>query len=70
MKKTIGIILILIGIAMFVFTGFSFETEETVIDAGPLQLNTTKENNIDWPPYAGGIAIVAGIVLLLVGRRK
>ncbi|GGF45097.1 hypothetical protein [Echinicola rosea] len=68
--KLIGIILIIIGIAMFTFTGFSFKTEETVIDAGPIAINKTEDNNIGWPPYAGGIAIASGIILLAISRKK
>ncbi|AGA79236.1 hypothetical protein [Echinicola vietnamensis] len=68
--KLTGFILIIIGIAMFIFTGFSFTTEETVIDAGPLKVNKTEENDIGWPPYAGGIAIAGGIILLAISRKK
>ncbi|SNS28637.1 hypothetical protein SAMN06295967_106175 [Belliella buryatensis] len=68
--KTLGIILIVAGIAMFLFSGFSFNTEENIIDAGPIQVNKTKENKLNWPNYAGGISIAAGLVVLLVGRKK
>lgn len=54
---------------MFIIPSISFNTEETVIDAGPIQVNKTNENKLSWPNYAGGIAIIAG-VLVLVGTRK
>ncbi|MCH7396868.1 hypothetical protein MM213_00510 [Belliella sp. R4-6] len=68
--KALGIILIVAGIAMFVFSGFSFNTEENIIDAGPIQVNKEKENNVSWPNYAGGISVAAGIIVLLAGRKK
>ena len=68
--KLIGIILIIAGIAMFLVTGISYTTEETVIDAGPLEVSAENEESLNWPPYAGGIAVIAGFVLLAVGKKK
>tara|TARA_R110002074_G_scaffold130983_1_gene273085 strand:+ start:254 stop:463 length:210 start_codon:yes stop_codon:yes gene_type:complete len=68
--KFLGIILIIVGTVMFLITGISYTTEETIIDAGPLKISTDKENDLNWPPYAGGIAIVAGFVLMTVGKKK
>ncbi|SHN32292.1 hypothetical protein SAMN04488057_12023 [Cyclobacterium lianum] len=68
--KIIGIILIVAGIVMFLVTGISYTTEETVIDAGPIEVNAESEESVNWPPYAGGIAVIAGFVLLAVGRKK
>jgi len=68
--KTLGVILIVIGVVMLIVTGFSYTTEETVIDAGPLELNAEKEESVNWPPYAGGIALVAGVILVVADRKK
>ena len=68
--KTLGVILIVIGVVMLIVTGFSYTTEETVIDAGPLELKADKEESINWPPYVGGISLVAGIVLLVASRKR
>ncbi len=63
-------ILIVIGIVMLIVTGFSYTTEETVIDAGPLELNAEKEESVNWPPYAGGAALVAGIILVVASKKR
>ncbi len=68
--KTLGIILIVIGIAMLIFRGFSFTKEKKLIDAGPIELNTKEKKNVSWPMYAGGIAVAAGVIVLLAGRNK
>lgn len=68
--KTFGIVLIVIGIAMLIFRGFSFTKEKKLIDAGPIELNTKEKKNVSWPMYAGGIAVAAGVIVLLAGRNK
>jgi len=68
--KILGTILIVIGIAMFFFSGFSFNTEKNIIDAGPIQVNKTEKNVINWPNYAGGISVIAGLIILVMDRKK
>ena len=68
--KVIGIVLIIIGIFMFVFRSFSFTQEKKVIDLGPLQVNRQEEKTIGWPVYAGAIAVIAGIALVVLDRRQ
>lgn len=62
--------MIVIGIAMLIFRGFSFTKEKKLIDAGPIELNTKEKKNVSWPMYAGGIAVAAGVIVLLAGRNK
>lgn len=68
--KTLGVILIVLGIVMLIVTGFSYTTEETVIDAGPIEVNAEKEESINWPPYAGGAALIAGLVMVVASRKR
>jgi hypothetical protein len=68
--RTVGIVLIVLGIAMLLFRGFSVQTEEKVIDVGPLEVNKKENKWVGWPVYAGGIAIVAGLVMVIADRKK
>lgn len=68
--KIFGIILIVIGVIMFIMTGISYTTEETIIDAGPIEVSAEKENQINWPPYAGGAALISGLVLVALSRKR
>ena len=68
--RTVGIILIVVGIAMLLFRGFSVKTKEKVIDVGPLEVNKKESKWIGWPVYAGGIAIVAGLIMVVADRKK
>jgi uncharacterized BrkB/YihY/UPF0761 family membrane protein len=68
--KIFSIVLIIAGIAMLLFTSFSFTTQEKVVDAGPIQISADKENEVNWPVYAGGIVLAAGVILLVVDQKK
>jgi hypothetical protein len=68
--KAAGIILIVAGILMYVFGKVSFTKEKKVVDIGPVEINKQEKKTFDWPDYAGGIAVVAGVVVLLASRKK
>jgi hypothetical protein len=68
--KTIGIILLVIGIIMTVFTGFTLITEKEVVDIGPIEIDKEEKTPIYWSPVTGGILAVAGVVILVIGRSK
>jgi uncharacterized membrane protein len=70
MNKTVGLILIIIGIAMLVWTGFSYTKKEKVVDAGPIQISADKEKSVNWPPYVGGIILVAGVFVFVASKKK
>ena len=68
--KTAGWILMVIGIVMILIKGFSVPVEKKVIDAGPIQVNKTENKWIGWPTYAGGIILIAGVVLIVAAKKK
>ncbi|MES2565867.1 MAG: hypothetical protein V4565_03310 [Bacteroidota bacterium] len=67
--KGLGIGLIVIGVALMIFTGINFTTKENVVDLGPLEINKEKNHPIKWSPIIGGIILVSGIVVLLVKKK-
>lgn len=69
MKKTLGIILIAVGIIMMVYTGFNYITKEKVVDLGPIEINAEKSHTIQWTPIAGMILIVGGIVVIALDKK-
>ena len=68
--RALGIILVVVGIAMLIFRGFSMTTEKKVIDAGPIEVNKKENKWVGWPVYTGAIAIVAGLIFIAADRRK
>jgi hypothetical protein len=66
-----GIVLIILGLVGILWGGFSWTQEKTVVDVGPFKATTQEHKTIPFPPVAGGIALVAGVVLLVLpGRRR
>ncbi|MBN2637156.1 MAG: hypothetical protein JXR61_12870 [Prolixibacteraceae bacterium] len=70
MKKTVGIVLIVIGIVMVAYTGFNYVTKEKVADLGPIEINKEKNNTVQWSPVVGIILIVGGITVMIIDKKK
>jgi len=70
MNRNLGTILIVIGAAMLIWTGFTYTKKEKVIDAGPLQVSVDKKEKVNWPPYLGAILLVGGIVIVVTGKKS
>jgi UDP-N-acetylmuramyl pentapeptide phosphotransferase/UDP-N-acetylglucosamine-1-phosphate transferase len=68
--KIAGIILIVMGALALAYHGIRYTTREKLIDIGPLKVTAAERKTIPLPPVVGGVAIVAGIALILVERRK
>jgi hypothetical protein len=68
--KLLGIIFIILGVLVLVYQGIRYTTHEKLIDIGSLHVTTTEKKTIPLPPIVGGIAVIAGIVLILAERRK
>jgi drug/metabolite transporter (DMT)-like permease len=69
MNKTIGLILIILGILMIVWTGFTYTKKEKIVDAGPLQISADRQKTVNWPPYLGAILIVGGVVIVATAKK-
>lgn len=70
MNRTTGLVLIVIGAILLVWTGFTYTKKEKVVDAGPIQISADKQKTVNWPPYAGGIILVAGVVVLVFSKKS
>jgi hypothetical protein len=68
--KTAGIIILIIGLIMTLYTGFTYVTKEKVVDLGELEITKDNEHNVRWQPYLGIGMIVIGGVVLILDRKK
>ncbi len=65
-----GIILILIGVILLSYVGvIQFRTQHSVVDAGPIHVTREETHTIPLPPIVGGVALIAGIALMLGSSR-
>lgn len=68
MSRTVGVILIVLGIIGLAYGGFTYTTKEKVIDIGPIEATRDKTHSVPLPPIAGAIALVGGIAILMTKR--
>ena len=63
----LGIVLLAIG-AFVIFRGARYSSREDVLKVGDVKASVESKKAV--PTWAGGVAIVAGIVLLAAGMRR
>ncbi len=63
MKKT-GIVIIIIGLLLTIFTAFTFFTREKVVDLGQVEITANKRHHMKWSPLVGiAVMAVGGVIL-------
>ncbi len=67
--KPFGILILVIGLLMMIYTGFTYFTTERVVDIGSLHINKEKSHFVSWPPIIGALLFLGGLVMLL-NRKK
>ena len=68
----VGIVLIILGVAVLAYHGINitYTTREKVLEIGPLEATKKTEKTIPLPPLLGGVALAAGIVLVIMGSKR
>jgi hypothetical protein len=67
--RTLGIVIVVIGIMMIVYTGFDFITTERLVDLGPVRIDKERNNFIQWPPVVGIVLLIGCIVTIAMDKR-
>lgn len=70
MATVVGIVLIVLGVIGLALGGITYTTREKVVDIGPIEATAEKRERIPLPPIAGGLALAAGVVLVIAGNRR
>lgn len=67
--KLLGIVLIVLGLVGVIYGGVSWTKKETILDAGPLEISTSRRESVPLPPIVGALLLVGGVVLVMKGGR-
>jgi len=63
----IAILLIVFGAIVLIVGGISYVKDRDKVDLGVATVTTERRGFV--PPWVGGVALLAGVVLLFAGRR-
>ncbi|ANX03637.1 hypothetical protein [Immundisolibacter cernigliae] len=69
-QRLAAIVLIVAGALGLAYGGFSYTRETHEADLGPLHMSVAEKKRVNVPVWAGVGAIVAGGLLLVVGRKS
>ena len=68
--RILALVLIVVGALMLASPVISYTTRDKVVDLGPIEVTQEDKHRIPVPPILGGIAVVAGLALLVTGGRR
>jgi hypothetical protein len=66
-QALIGIVLVVLG-AFILFRGMSYSDRDEVLKVGDVEASVESKKAV--PAWAGGAALVAGIVLIAAGMKR
>ncbi len=68
-SKVVGLILLVGGALALAFGGFSYTKNTSAVKVGPVELAVKEKESVNVPLWAGVAAVVAGGLLLAVGKK-
>lgn len=68
--KVAGIALIIAGILGLAYGGFSYTKDTQEVKLGPLEFSVKEKKTVSIPVWAGVAAIVAGGLMLVMGKKQ
>ncbi len=66
----LGVILLIAGLVGLASPMISYTKTEKVVDIGPVEVTAERQKRLPVPPIVGGLAAVAGLVIIVAGSRK
>jgi len=69
LSKVVAVVLMVAGVLMLAYGGFSYTRENTAVKVGPIELSVKEKETVNFPVWAGVGAIVVGGLLLVFGKR-
>ena len=65
-----GVILLVAGLLGLAWPVITYTKTEKVVDIGPVEVTAEREKRVSVPPIAGGLAAVAGVVIIVTANRR
>ena len=69
-STTLGIVLVVLGVAAFVIRQFTYTDREEILDIGPIEATAQTEKEVYVPLWLGGVLLATGVVLVAVGSTN
>jgi len=69
MKKA-GLIILVFGLLITLFTGLNYVTQEVVMEAGDLSITKDQNHGLTWSPLVGIAVMILGGGIFITGIRK
>ena len=70
LSKLVAVVLMVAGVLMLAYGGFSYTRENTAVKVGPIELSVKEKETVNFPVWAGVGAIVVGGLLLVFGGKR
>jgi uncharacterized membrane protein len=70
LQTLVGLLLVIVGIVMLAYQRVTYTTREKVIDIGPIEATAERHRTIPLSPFIGGAAVLGGVAVLFVSRRR
>lgn len=67
---TMGIVLVVLGVAAFVIRQFTYTDREEILDIGPIEATAETQEEVYVPLWVGGVLLAAGVGLVAVGSTQ
>jgi hypothetical protein len=68
--KRAGIVIVILGLALTIFTAITFFTREKVVDIGSIKISANKPHHLSWSPLVGvAVMGVGGLIILVSGKK-
>jgi len=68
--RVLGLILVIVGIIGLAWGGISYMKHKEVLEVGDLSVQTTERETIPIPPWASGLVLGIGVVMVVMDRRR
>lgn len=65
----VGLLLVVLGVIGVAWGGIRYTRQREVARVGPVQVTAREEHTIPISPIVGGVAIIAGIALIVAVKR-